>query len=219
MDKLTLQEIDQWMSGYYKYPQPEFTPLAIEGLSKEKKLVAINSAEPIMFFLSFIFRANPDKIVEWTSPFIASLSLRGKEAIINSLWLSNTQSAKDYLSFLATSSPDVKKYINYLVSEPLPNLEEISIDRPGILDILWAAFMATGEKKYIIPIISALANCDNKDDGMKQLIGNSARWSLKSNIKNHPIVKSTCIAQLDKQSPNVVAILQNIIEGENDLKK
>lgn len=215
---MTLQEIEQWMSSYYQHPQPEYLPLAIEGLSKEGKLGDANSIEQIMFYLSFIFRDNPDKIVEWASPFITSLPLIEKEVIITSLWLSDTQSAKDYLGLLATSTPEVQEYIDDLTSKSLPNLERIPIDNPGILDVFWAAFMATGEEKYLIQIISALADCDNKDDEIKRLIGNAARWSLKSNAESHPKVKSICIAQLTQQPPNVVTILQNIIEEGNEPK-
>lgn len=213
MQKMSLQEIEQWMTYYYQYPQPESVPLAIESLSKEGGFREENAIEQIMFFLSFIFRANPDNVVEWTSPFIADLPLMEKEMIITSLWLSDTQTAKDYLGLLATTTPEVQQYINDLTAESPPDVEQMPVDNPGSLDVLWAAFMATGEEKYVIRIISALADCDDKDDAIKQLIGNTAKWSLKSNAESHATVKSTCMAQLAEQPPDVVAILQEIIEG------
>ncbi len=205
-------ELEHWMRFYYKNPHPEFTRLAVENLGKKESFLDDYSAEPFIFFLSFIFQAHPDKVEEWISPYISNLPKREKEMLITSLWLSDTQNAKDYLLDLAATTQEVRKYINSLTSRYLPNLESILIDRPGVLDVLWAAFMATGEEKYLIRIISTLTYIDTQNDELKQLIGNSALWSLKSNIKAHPKIKNVCRQQLARASSKVIPILQDIID-------
>lgn len=209
---MTLPSIEQWMSKYYLHPEPEHLPLVIESLSKEGQFNNANTIKPIMFFLSIVLRDNPDKVEGWVAPLIARLPLLEKEVIITSIWLVGTQQTKDYLAKLASTFPELGEYINELLVKPLPDLEQSTIDNPGILDVLWAAFLATGDSKFVVRIITTLFDCDNSKDQMRQLIGNAAKWSLRSNAESHPKVKSICIDQLTRQSPKVVAILQDIIK-------
>jgi hypothetical protein len=214
MHAMSLQKIEQWMSHYYQNPQPELIRPAIEGLREEGKLGDENAIEQIIFFLSFLFSAHPEKAVEWTSPFIeGDLPVMEKKVLITALWLSDTQRAKDYLARLALTVPELQEYIEDLTTGSPPDLERMPIDYPGILDSLWAAFMATGESRFVIRIISALAGCDS-EDAIGLLIGNAARWSLKSNAEDHAAVRSICEEQLAEQPPKIAAILRKIIEEE-----
>lgn len=216
MNKLSLQEAEEWMSFYYQHPQPDLTPLVIDAWSKEGILRQETAIEPIVFFLSFIFRANPDKIVEWTSHSIDTLPLGEKEVIIGALWLSNTNAAQDYLTHLyKISEPGVKEIIKDIKNNSQPVIEQEPIDNPRVIDNLWAAFMATGEEKYVIRIVSVLRDCKNKEDDYQNLMRNAALWSLKSNAKLHDKVKLICKHQLTEESAAVASILQEIINEEN----
>ena len=55
---------------------------------------------------------------------------------------------------------------------------------PAKIDVWWVSFYATGDEKYLEQILTqTLANED--EGGIKTVIANSARWSFKSNCKQH----------------------------------
>ncbi|MBD2391568.1 hypothetical protein RI030_05435 [Aphanizomenon flos-aquae NRERC-008] len=212
MDSFTAENIENWMSFYYQNPQPNLIPVFIKSLSQKGFLKEETSQISIMFFLSFIFRDNSNKIADWLSQVLQNLTIVEKEVIIEAIFLSNTSEAQEYLNNLyQNSEPAIQDMINFFKDQVPPNLEEIPIDNSSILDILWSAFMATGSEKYVIRIISALSSKKSQDDPVKKMITSMAKWSLESNIKNHQKVKLICINQLKIQPQDVSSILKEII--------
>ena len=103
-----------------------------------------------------------------------------------------------------------------------PKLIEIPINSPMVLDMLWGAFMASGDEKYIIRIISALpnVNIDIKEDHSKFMIGGTARWLLTSNAIQHEIVFKICKEQVSRQPEEISNILCEILaKASEGLKK
>ena len=212
MDSFTAENIENWMSFYYQNPQPNLIPVFIKSLSQKGFLKEETSQISIMFFLSFIFSDNSNKIADWLSQVLQNLTIVEKEVIIEAIFLSNTSEAQEYLNNLyQNSEPAIQDMINFFKDQVPPNLEEIPIDNSSILDILWSAFMATGSEKYVIRIISALSSKKSQDDPVKKMITSMAKWSLESNIKNHQKVKLICINQLKIQPQDVSSILKEII--------
>jgi hypothetical protein len=212
MNSFSLENIDTWVSFYYRNPQPDLIPIFINSLSQEGYLKEETAVEPIMFFLSFIFRDNPHEIANWLSQVLENLSYLEQEIIITAVFLSNTLESQEYLNELSQSNePDIQDLINSFKDQVPPNIEEIPIENPSILDILWSAFMATGEEKYVIRIISALSKNNSQDVSDQEMIINMAKWSLKSNIKAHEKVRSICIDQLKYQTEEISLILKDIM--------
>lgn len=169
MDSFTAENIENWMSFYYQNPQPNLIPVFIKSLSQKGFLKEETSQISIMFFLSFIFRDNSNKIADWLSQVLQNLTIVEKEVIIEAIFLSNTSEAQEYLNNLyQNSEPAIQDMINFFKDQVPPNLEEIPIDNSSILDILWSAFMATGSEKYVIRIISALSSKKSQDDPVKK---------------------------------------------------
>ena len=216
MKHLSTTQLEQWMSYYYENPQPDLTPMAIMTLSEGGYLSDESAMEQIMFFFSFIFRAHPEQIEVWLSSF-QDLPNQEKMVILHSIWYSNTRQAKDYLGALSkTVEGEMKELVTYFQGESPPGIEQIQITSPSSLDMLWAAFMATGDEKYVIHLMSVLPYENIKDDQTKQLIGEAAKWSLISNAKKHEKVMSICVNQLTQQTENIASILKGIItEAKN----
>lgn len=214
MNSFPSDSIENWMSFYYQNPQPDLIPIFIKRLSQEGFLQEETAQDSIMFFLSFIFRDHYNKIADWSSQVLQNLNIVEQEVIIKAIFLSNTSEAQEYLNDLYKNSETaIQELINYLKHEVPPNIEEIPIDNPSILDILWSAFMATGEEKYVIRILGALSDNNSQDNPEKEMIINMAKWSLKSNIKTHKKVKLICINQLQSKPQYVSSIIQEIIDS------
>lgn len=212
MNKRTVNDIEKWMTYYYQNPQPELTPQVIEDLSQEGKLSNENTIVQIMYFFCLVFREHPSKIVKWMASFLTTLSLMEREILVTTIWLSNTEASKKYLNTLMNDVPELKEYINELLVSPFLDIEETPIDNPEILDALWASFMATGNEKYILRIISILDYSKNTNDEIKRLIGNAAKWSIQSNMANHPKIRLICMEQLIHQKMEIKIILQEILK-------
>ncbi len=201
-----IREIEQWMFHYYQSPNPEFVPKAIKGLSFANKLADKDAVTHNLYFFCSIFRAHPDRIIEWISPLIDSLSLTEKHTIATALWLSDTQDARNNLKQLGGFDHDLKEFIKYLSLEPPPiKIEDRSIENPSILEAIWASFMATGTEKYVFRIISAL-----DAEGTGEIPLDQLKWSLKMMGMSHPLIRSICAARLAQQPPNVAAILEGL---------
>ncbi len=54
---------------------------------------------------------------------------------------------------------------------------------PDDLDVLWAAFFATGDNQHLDRLADAAASSDNA------LLADAAKWSLNSNYRQHPAVQ------------------------------
>ncbi|MEE3716316.1 hypothetical protein V2H45_06120 [Tumidithrix elongata RA019] len=210
MKALSLSQLETWMSFYYDNPQPDLIPRAIFTFHKEGYLTNELTQEPIVFFLSFIFRDNPTKIAEWFSQ-LNDLSILDRQALVRSLWISNNHQSKEYLAYLSQNGdPEIKMLIDRLLSMSPPEIDKIPIDYPNVLDILWASFIATGSEIYVNRIISALCIENSEDFLVNQIIQKAARWLLIANKKYHERVRLCCSQSMEK-SEDVALILQEIL--------
>jgi hypothetical protein len=76
--------------------------------------------------------------------------------------------------------------------------DESTIDT-GKLDIWWASFFATGEKKYLRNILSC-AEPPKLDSSDVNLVTGTAAWSVKANCKQHKAVAAFVKECLDKNA-------------------
>ena len=159
--------------------------------------------------MSFIFRSHPDKINQWLKELV-NLPEIDQVVIVYALWLADIPEGQAYLANLnQVSSGTIQEVISDLQKETPPHVDDLPIDHPHILDLLWAAFFATGEPKYILRIISALSQ---NNDIIDQSIYEAAKWSLKANIKEHQKVKLICDEHLNQQPEDIAVVLQEILD-------
>ncbi len=211
MEYLSLPELDNWLNGYYLAPQPELTPRAIATISKEGLFGEDTTQEPIMFFLSCVFRSHPQKLKSFLSDLTA-LPLLDQQVLVYAVWLSDTQESFEHLIELAqVCDAEIQEVIKNLARESPPKAINLPVDHPNILDILWSSFFATGEDKYVIRIISALSKV-NSSDITDYAVLEAAKWSLRNNIQSHEKVYAICKNQLNKQQEDIALIIQEILD-------
>ncbi len=164
---------EKWMTFYYQNPQPEYFVKAVKQMIQDGIFDKKSAHPPLIAFLSQILAQNPDKINDWTS------QLKEEIKLYDELW---TQ------ILLASNTKDKKSRPVY----------EIFPVHPGVLDMNWGYFSATGDKRAIRNIIKAFQYnelIESAPSDKKLLLTSiikAAEWSLNSNCKQHPLVLEYC---------------------------
>ena len=134
-----------WVSSYYRDPQPDRFVSEIHRRSKAGKLSTRNAEPPLVAFLSRVIAANPEKLEGWMAA-LADLPENDKETLHKAIWFSNTAAGKAYFQ--------QQGLLTYL-AEPAPDVVQIKIASPAVLDMLWGCFLATGDEVPVRRIVSA----------------------------------------------------------------
>lgn len=205
--------LSEWMTYYYKNPQPELMVPALLFADKQGLLQG-DAAAPMQAFTSRVFAANPEKVKEWFTQ-LGPLSEAGKTLVITAIWWSNTKEGKELLDTITAQLPDKPKAeFKKQIDKSPPELEKMDIESPDVLDMLWACFSATGDEKYVKRLLTVLSwsSTDSKDLP-KMLIVNAAHWSLMSNIEQHARVREIC-ESVKKQDPSLKPYIDKLMEEE-----
>lgn len=198
------KDLNYFMLYYYLHPAPEKVPQAVQAMHKMGYLEKESAGAPITSFLALIFRSNPSAI-ETTLADFPGYSPSEQQVLLSALWIADTAQSKMALEKLPLGNDNAD-----LKTSP-PKIEELPVESPDVLDMLWGAFMATGDEKYVLPIISVLPYSTIKENIPQFLVGGSAKWSLTSNAVQHKRVFDICSSQLEKQPEDVKEILSEVI--------
>src|SRR4051794_11492107 len=179
-DEKRQEELSRWMVYYYLHPQPDAVVKSIMAMSSVGIFDNENALPPVIAFYSRIFIQNPGRLRAWFAE-LERLPKDHRKIMWLALWHADTPETVAQLKLIyeKSSASDKEQLKEMLQSQP-QSLTEIEIVSGAELDMLWGAFMATGDEKYVIRIISVLAWADENKDAVKAVIGKVARWSLTS---------------------------------------
>ena len=205
----TVDDLSRWMTYYYVHPQPEFIVPAII-LADKSGLLEGDSVAPFQAFLSGVFEKNPERITEWFTQ-LGSIKDGSKTVILTAIYWTNSKEAKTLLTNIAGTLPEKAKVeFHKQIDKPAESLDKLPIDSPDVLDILWGAFSATGDEKYVKRLMSTLTWSDHESKDLnKMLIASAASWSLSSNVDQHPKVKEICQSVRSKE-PTMKAYIDRV---------
>jgi hypothetical protein len=187
-----------WLMDYYKNPTPELFVQEVQKLADQGGFEKPSARWPAVAFLSQVMAANPSMIETWLAAFSSA-----DESTLSTLrvaaWYSHTPEAHDY--FLS------QQLDTYLENEA-PNILEMEVNNPTVLDMLWGYFFATGERAPIVRLMKALElskytdavegykDSEKTETDKKELyLGvtfQAAMWSLEANCRNYPLVLEYC---------------------------
>lgn len=191
------------MDRYYLDPRPELVPRALKTLSDSGLLDGGVAATVVAVFLGHVFRADPAEL-EARLPPLDELPDDSYAVTLQALWWSRTQRGDDLLDMAARQAdPGRQDLIAMLRAEPPPDLLQLPLSDTALLDLLWAAFVATGDNRYVLRVIGGLAEGDP--------VGEAARWSLASHADRHDRVKDTCARELAHQPEEIASILREMV--------
>ncbi len=190
-------ELQRWLTYYYLKPQPELTVRSLPVLDaamregKKRSLADEASRGGLRTFYAKVLEAN-DPVVRELETSVQSLS--------------EEVSAFAREALRRCGSAECARVVGEF--EPEDGEAEPSA---STLDDSWAAFMATGETRYVDEVISALPLVEVRGDPDRLIIGGAARWSLASNAYQHEKVLAACEAALENVDASTKRLLEEII--------
>lgn len=85
---------------------------------------------------------------------------------------------------------------------------------PDVNDMMWGAYFGTGNSKYLERLISELKYVDREDSLVLFLTGNSAKWSLCSNARQHNAIDKYIRTKVNTAPGNLKTLLAEILSKE-----
>jgi hypothetical protein len=198
---LSQDEMRYQLSYYYLKPNSLLLPALIRSIDESGILEKESTHSPIIGFI--------------TTALASSLS----DSQVFKETISSLSNNKILFSFCYSLSSTKDTIINW------------SKHAPSVNDLLWGAFFASGDKRVVERLVSEMQFCDEKDSLQLFLTGASAKWSLSSNAKQHPLVRKYLEELVGKvpekleghlyEALNVEpsALRQNMINGIHKFKK
>jgi len=207
-------DIDVWSMQYYLDPDPDRVPRFLRELEEHGVLEREGSAEPMIGFLSHVMAANPERLSAWFPPD-DRIFLDERAVYYRALWQADVPEAKAILDDVQERGPDelAARLREMRSTSPRPILER-PVTSPGALDVLWGAFFASGDVRYIEAIISVV---EGSASGYEEIvIQGAAAWSLRANARQHELVYRTCKDYVDEHGRQSSDDLKKIVESASE---
>ena len=179
-------KLDEWVTYYYKRPEPAAVVDAMLALSKQSAFKNPEAVSPYFGFLGGVLSKNR-AMVPGIIQRLTVLPAEEQPIVILGLWYSGHPDTKALLAGLAKDMPAQRSMIEDLARSTPPKLVDLPIERdPWVLAALWGNFMATGDDAPVLRIIDTLAfTMIAQGDPQRVAMGRTAEWSLVSNAVQH----------------------------------
>ncbi|RPH31559.1 MAG: hypothetical protein EHM93_13065 [Bacteroidales bacterium] len=191
-----------WFLKYYENPRPE-RALAYYLYYSQSKLSDKESSFWPVFSIFLEIAKNNSFLLPQIVDCYKNQDLKTKIYLLYLLTYSDI-GTNDFFDKLEGDEKDTYKKIK---ESPLIDIYG-TISDPSQLDMLWGAFMASGSYKSILKLIQTLEYTkyqgyldkfkkskqtpEDRQNAINNAIYNSLVWSLKSNCKQHKLVKEYC---------------------------
>ena len=188
-----------WLETYYLNPQPAELTRNLTALSREGYFEQPGHIALAIGFISTVFTQNPERIDGWVAE-LGDLPLRHQRLIASALWQVGHPLGAVLLHKLGATS-SVRSDIERLADTPSLALADTQVHSASSMNLMWGAFLASGDERYIISVLEAIGT---NQPGLDS----AARVALAQNAAAHPRVMEICRAQLDRQPEEVRGVLR-----------
>jgi len=206
------EEFRSWFAFYYRSPNPERLPMAIKFMDQKGYLE--KHPDIAGAFISKVIERNPNMLPEWLAE-LNNNSAQTWNVILISVWMSNHP---DFKNILATHGAKVgtenqSRLKSLVTKDPAPyDLKQITVFDPRQINMLWAAYSATGEKDYVNQIINNIDLYQPDADELESQIGETAIMTLATNSMQYDEVKYLCqLAEKEHPSPRTRILLEAML--------
>jgi hypothetical protein len=180
-------DIGAFMAGYARTPAPgRLGELVVE--ADRQQLVNEDTAGPLAAFLGAAFRLAPDAIAG-AARAAAAASGQAEALLWQGVWLAGTPQAAAALWTATSERPEVRATLDSLREQPAPILLLLPLEAPGVLDLLWSSWLASGDARYVVRVATALPMVDDAAPE-RQAVAAAARWSLRANAADDARVRT-----------------------------
>src|SRR5262245_55914530 len=211
---------------YYKSPDPALGPRMLKELLKEENLehpfFAKNGHVLLLVGaqLGDIAAGKPKIVREYESAF-ADAPLTGRRVIIRALTnCGDAETIKKLDAWLGDEKysdikPDLTSLKKHLEDPKRNHVRDRPAKTPDDLDLLWSNFFITGEYAPVSRILDVLDAPSNRANATMQRV---AKWSLGSNLQQHPKLVEVLQKQAEKRAEGSRAALEEFQVIKDDPK-
>jgi hypothetical protein len=206
-------EFSTWFAHYYEHPQPERIKAALifmrnhdyldETKNRNRDLPVVTSV-----FLAQLFSSHAADLSKWAGQW-NDLGPSEWYIILVGLHLAHQSEATKVLNAnIKRVDQDHRSRIKAMANTNWLELNPLTAEIVNYHQIylVWAAFSATGDTRYVDRVISNIKYFGDDDDQMRQ-IGETALLSLASNAVQHPRVLRECVHAYEHSSDPATRIL------------
>jgi len=219
-------EFRNWFAFYYRDPHPEFLTSALQFMShhgyldegtEDRRDTSIIAS----VFLAHVFVANPNQLATWTADW-GKLGQKEWYVVLVGLWMSDLPEAKELVrANLSHVNEDHRARLTKMLmnnpSEVDPLTAEV-ID-PRQINLLWAAFSATGDERYVRRVISYV-HLYGENAEEQSVIGEAAIMTLANNTLQHESVARLCSdANSNDPDPKTRVLLKAMLNAVAQMVK
>lgn len=172
---------NDWLTFFYQHQRIDLLGEMVTRLDRDGVLGKASARAPIVAFLSVLLRRADVRGEEWVRS--VDVAPRGREVLLEALWRAGMGPAATRIA-VAQGLPSER------FGEPPPDLLGMPLDAPGDLDMMWGAFMASGDVAFprrILAVLDAPPRAAGETP-QRAILVKVARWSLASNARQHPVV-------------------------------
>lgn len=187
------------LETYYLDPQPDRVPRLIRQLSHEAYLDRPGHTALAVGFFGALLVQHPDRVEGWLLE-LNGLPPKTNRFIAAALWQAGHPYGFDLLRHLGENSP-LRAELARLADTPSQRIEDTPVQSSSSMNLQWGAFFATGDERYIQPIVAALNSSERP-------LATAARLAIAEQAAAHPRVLEICQAQLEREPQEIRARLQ-----------
>lgn len=176
------------MQSFYQHPSPDLVIGIIKNIDGTKNFLSKStSVFPYIGFMTVAFSKYADKYEEFYN------------------FSNGLNDSKELVQYCLKLSKIRDTVLNWQGHEP------------GINDLVWSGFFASGDTRYLDRLVSEMKYCDRKDSLKLFLTGISAKWSLCANAISYPLVKEYLEQTLEKRPPDLKAYIEELLGTTPDV--
>ncbi len=195
------KNVSHWMTYYYVDKDVSHVGAFVHWLAGLDLAKKPNFSPPVTGFLIGVFTDNPNLVRGWVSD--VAPNAEAKAAIERALWMSGHA---DLIKDVFHDTPDY-------VARQAPSLMTLSLETPGMWDVMWAAFTATGNVDYPARLIDLLDDSVTftGDPKVDAVYHRTVAWSLASNMSQHELILRMIRKEVQKRTGPVQQKLKEML--------
>ena len=176
-------EANQWMAYFYLHRDLSGMRRVLDALWADGRLADLKSQAPLSAFFAQVFRLDSAPAKDWI--FSAKdLDERNAKPLMYALWMAGEAGTAKRLG--RRMGMEAGALTGFDLAPP--DLLEMPIDGAAQMDILWGAFMGSGDFRYVRRVMDMALTPVGEDDERGGLVRRLAGWSLRSNWRQHGAV-------------------------------
>lgn len=215
----TEAEFRNWFAFYYKDPDPKNISAALKFMQQKEYLQ--DFPDVAAAFLSRIFEKNPKYLDEWLSEW-RPLGPDVWDVVLAALYFANTEESRElFAKNLNRGSISNRNKYHALLSENRnqADLLALEIATPRQVNIMWAAFSASGDARYVKKVIELIRYYGDRNSNLSEL-ADVAMITLTNSAMIHKPVAEICLAENRSTSdPKTRALLKAMFQLIAELSK